>query len=102
MLVGVRIREIFSNKSSLNDLALLANLVPLRLFLCPDDPVVPPLWLLRVAALLLLPPPTSGVLVCWVGVAGDGVLGLPYRFDCDDREEFGVDGVLMTLSVTTA
>lgn len=78
--MGVRIKDIFSNRSSLKDLALRANLVPLRLFLCPEDPV-------------------DGVLCgCWVGVAGE-IFGEPYRLDCDDREEFGVDGVLMTLSV---
>lgn len=80
-MVCVRIIDI---RSSLNDLARLANLVPFKLFLWPDDPVV------------LLP--TSGVLDCWVGVAGE-VFGEPYRFDCDDRDEFGVDGVLMTLSI---
>lgn len=38
VLLLVRISEIFSIKSSLKERALRANLVPFRLFLCPDDP----------------------------------------------------------------
>lgn len=40
MLDGVLICEIFSKKSSLNDLARLANFVPRKLPLCPDDPIL--------------------------------------------------------------
>lgn len=38
VLLLVRISEIFSIKSSLKERARRANLVPFRLFLCPDDP----------------------------------------------------------------
>ena len=92
VLVGVRMRLIFSNKSSLKERALLANFVPFRLFLWPELPGAP-----GVEGVCGVP---NGVPGCWVGVAGDGVLGegVPIRLDCEDSEELGVEGELMALS----
>lgn len=42
VLVGVRICEIFSKKSSLNERARRANLVPRKLPLWPEEPGYPP------------------------------------------------------------
>lgn len=65
MLVGVRICEIFSRKSSLKDRALRASLFPRMLPLWPDDPGAPGVTCCLSPFSVGPPEPGELLLFCW-------------------------------------